>query len=264
MSDTPIFIGGLMKSGTSLLRKLVSRHPNIFGGLETHWFMPEICDDWQNSTSTRQIWLRKLFDVSADDYAHIKAMSDSGIDFFNRFMWFCTRRAGKQRWVEKTPDNILHLALIWECWPDAKVIHVVRDYRDVYASWKLNKNKSLSEFLMHVHLVMNMVGDLVGKRTDSYSEVKYEDLVMVTAKVLKEVLAYIGEAWVDGLDQYEGDDADYRKVLEVTGKESPTTLSLRKPIFASSIGQWRDILTPDETEILKDELGKYMPIWGWK
>ena len=34
----PIFIGGMFKSGTSLLRRLIGSHPTIFAGLETNWF----------------------------------------------------------------------------------------------------------------------------------------------------------------------------------------------------------------------------------
>ena len=34
----PIFIGGMFKSGTSIARKYIGNHPNIFSGLETNWF----------------------------------------------------------------------------------------------------------------------------------------------------------------------------------------------------------------------------------
>ncbi|MBT5190889.1 MAG: hypothetical protein HOM07_00975, partial [Rhodospirillaceae bacterium] len=45
MSNTsPIFIGGLMRSGTTLFRAMLSQHSAIASGLETHWF--DI--DWPN------------------------------------------------------------------------------------------------------------------------------------------------------------------------------------------------------------------------
>ena len=34
----PIFVGGMFKSVTSLTRKYLGNHPNIFAGLETNWF----------------------------------------------------------------------------------------------------------------------------------------------------------------------------------------------------------------------------------
>ena len=34
----PIFIGGMPKSGTTLVRKYIGNHPQIFSGLESNWF----------------------------------------------------------------------------------------------------------------------------------------------------------------------------------------------------------------------------------
>lgn len=264
MNSNPIFIGGLMKSGTSLLRKLLSNHPNIFGGLETHWFVPEILESWKDSNLKRQIWLRKFYDVSEEEYERIKSESNSGIDFFNRFMWFCTDRSGKKRWVEKTPDNILHIELIKGYWPDAKIIHVVRDYRDIYASWKINRSETLKEFIDHVHLIMNSIKGLTNKRTDTYFEVDYNRLVTTIHGTMRGVLDYLGEPWIDSIADYHGDDWEHHKVFEVTGKKSATTKSLSKPIFTSSIGQWQKILSTEELKIIKQELGQYMSLWGWE
>lgn len=252
-NTNPIFIGGMMKSGTSLLRKLLSLHPNIFAGLETHWFLPELADDWREASSTRQTWLKGFFDVDDVEFDKIKAASSSGHDFFNRFMWYCTDRAGKKRWLEKTPDNILQLRRIWSVWPEAQVLHVVRDHRDLYASWKLTGKEGLSNFCRKAHAAIESVGELSGTTTARYAEVRYEDLVTQTAATLQRVLTLVGEAWVPGLDQYQGDSGDYERVLAVTGMTSPTTISLAKPIFTSSVGKWREVLTPDEVRYLVDE-----------
>lgn len=262
-SGPPIFIGGLMKSGTSLLRKLLSRHPHIFGGLETHWFAPELTDDWRNSSSQRQTWLRDFFDVSERDFARIKSDARNGREFFTGFMDFCTQRAGKDRWVEKTPDNVLHMRLIWENWPDAKFLHMIRDPRAVYASWKRSEKGSLQEFVQKTQHVLQVVGQRAGSRDENYLEVRYERLVEDTRDVLTEVLDFVGEPWVKGLDQYEGDAWDHRKVLSVTGKEGRTTESLMKPIFTSAVDEWKDLLGAREVSILESEMGAYLDLWGW-
>ena len=38
MTAAPVFIGGMFKSGTSLLRAMLGQHRNIASGLETYWF----------------------------------------------------------------------------------------------------------------------------------------------------------------------------------------------------------------------------------
>jgi hypothetical protein len=263
-SEGPIFIGGLMKSGTSLLRKLLSRHPRIYGGLETHWFAPDITEKWQDPTSRRQIWLAQFFDVSDTELARIRAEAASGTDFVDRFMWYCTRRAGKARWVEKTPDNVLHIATIDRVWPDAQFIFVVRDFRDIFASWKRNGKAPVDGFIAQVHAVMRAVGPRAGTRSESYLEVDYDALVTDTEQTLRRVLGFLGEPWVDGFHVYEGDDWDHQKVLKVTGRDGATARALAKPIFTSSLGQWREVLTSAEVERIQGELGPYMALWGWK
>lgn len=260
----PIFIGGLMKSGTSLLRKLLSRHPSIYGGLETHWFTPDIVEHWRDPGSQRQVWLGQFFDVSAAELARLRADASTGTDFFDRFMWYCTRRAGKARWLEKTPDNILHIATIRRVWPAAPFILVVRDFRDVYASWKRNHKASLDAFVGRVHDVMRAIGTRAGTSDASYIEVEYDALVTDTERTLRRVLAFLEEPWVERFHVYEGDEWDHRKVLEVTGKDGATARALAKPVFTTSVGQWHEVLTPDEVDRITCELGAYMEVWGWK
>jgi hypothetical protein len=263
-TDAPIFVGGLMKSGTSLLRKLLSRHPRIYGGLETHWFAPDIVENWRDPTGRRQTWLAQFFDVSDKEMARLRAEASSGTDFFARFMWHCTRRAGKARWVEKTPDNVLHIATIERVWPDAQFIFVVRDFRDIFASWKRNGKVPVDGFIAQVHAVMRAIGPRAGTRSESYLEVEYDDLVTDTEQTLRGVLEFLAEPCVEGFHVYEGDDSDHQKVLKVTGRDGATTRALAKPIFTSSVGQWREALTAGEVERIQGELGPYMAVWGWK
>ena len=85
-----------MKSGTSLLRKLVSRHPHIYGGLETHWFTDEFVNNWKDGNSVRQKWLLEFFDVQEMEVSHLRNEASSAIEFFTLFMNYCTLRSKKQ------------------------------------------------------------------------------------------------------------------------------------------------------------------------
>ncbi len=259
----PVFIGGLKKSGTSLLRKLIGRHPDVFGGLETHWFTPEMVEHWRNSSSDRQVWLRKFYEVSETEFAEIKEASDSAFDWFTRFMDFCAVRSGKNRWVEKTPDNIIHLDLIRAHWPDAQVLHVVRDYRDIYASWVRNDVGSLGTFLAKVRLNLDLIDGLAGTRSRVYLEVSFESLVNEPRETLMKVFEFLGESWDEGLAEYEGDGTDYQRVFEVTGKKSTTAVSLARPIFNSSVGSWKDVLSQADSQAIEKEFSKYFQLWHW-
>lgn len=240
----PIFVGGLMKSGTSLLRKLLGTHPDIFGGLETHWCSEDFKATWQRGEGTRQEWLLKFFEVDTETASKLRQEAISANDYFNRFMDYVTQRADKKRWVEKTPDNFRHVEEILTEWPNASVLILNRDPKDAYASWKKNNKHNLDHFMIDLREYLAVI--------DQYANhpgvlvVSYEGLVGNSRATLMKVCDFIGASYIDGLENYQGDDKDYKKVLEVTGKESPTTDSLRKPIFDSSIGQYKSILTEAE------------------
>jgi hypothetical protein len=250
----PIFIGGMMKSGTSLLRVLISNHPNIYGGLETHWFNSDILINFKDHNSPRIKLLRELYDVDESDFINLQQCSTSGIDFFNNFMIYCAERANKKRWVEKTPDNIFHLPLIKKTWPSAKFIHVIRDHRDIYASWKKNNKLDLAQFIINVKRIKEIIPDYKELNNKFYMEINYLDIILDTTNSLKKIFEHMDEPWVEGLDNYGGDSFAYDKILETTNKVSPTALSLRKPIFQTSIGRWKNILSAEEIQAIEKEM----------
>lgn len=259
-AGAPTFIGGLMKSGTSLLRKLLGRHPRLFAGLETHWFSPELTAGFRDPATQRARWLRQFYDVDEATYAELVAGSESIEVFLDRFLSHCARREGKARWVEKTPDNVLHLGRVWDAWPDACVLHVVRDPRDVYASWAANEKGTLEQFVSQARRILESVERHDGPQL---RHVRYESLVTDTKETLDDVVRWLGEAPVDGLADYAGDRSDYQAVLEVTGKKSATAESLAKPIFESSIGRYGGKLTADEVRRIESELPEYASRWGY-
>jgi hypothetical protein len=253
----PIFIGGLMKSGTTLLRVLLGKHPRLFAGLETHWFSPDFRDCWEDPTAHRIAVVLKLFDIEADEYIKLRDRAHNGVSFFQELMWYCTRRASKERWVEKSPANVAHLRTIRERWGDVPVIHVIRDPRDVFASWKKNGKYNLERYLSDLRDIESEVDELLGKRTASYMEVRYADLVRETERTMRSVLDFIGEAWVDGIDRHDGQWGDFEKVLAATGTESATLRSIGRPIFRDSIGQWTNILSREEVELITVKTATY-------
>jgi len=245
----PLFVGGLMKSGTTLLRALISNHPHIFGGLETHWFVDDFGVPDAASTKRLQEW----FDLDDDtlgallhDVDLLDAECPRNVRMLDVLMRHLCQRSGKSRWVEKTPGNIFHLDAIFEHHPDAKFFHVIRDPRDVYASWKRNQKHNVDRFIEDLQRAEASVGARLGHDDERYMEVHYNDLVRDPKGVMTRVIDFIGEEWVDGIEVNAKDRSEYDRVLAATGKRSTTLESLAQPIFTKSIGQYVDILDDDE------------------
>ena len=99
---------------------------------------------------------------------------------FDSIMSTWTIKNGKKRWGEKTPHHIYYWDEIAKIWPDAKIIHIYRDGRDVALSL-LNARfgpktvyanaKYWKKYLDQVNKVKNKVSK------DTYFEISYENLL---------------------------------------------------------------------------------------
>ena len=142
LADKPIFLGGLFKSGTSLLRAMVGQHSRIATGLETYWFDV----DWENGKGPGgkpiedYVKLQaQFFDLDESATLKLAQNSESIYAFVSKLLNQYAGSLNKARWAEKTPGNVRHIGRILQHWPDAKVVHIIRDPRDVMASLRQTK-----------------------------------------------------------------------------------------------------------------------------
>ena len=127
--DPPIIIGGFYRSGTTLVRYILDTHSRIYCGPEVKFFL-DFYGDYLNDpirparfmTSARNMLPEKqLLRVLGRTFVvlHEKAAA----------------RAGKPRWADKTPENVLYLE-DWQLLLDDNwvFVHVVRNPLDTLAS----------------------------------------------------------------------------------------------------------------------------------
>lgn len=114
--EKPIVIVGAARSGTALLSAIISAHEDIA-------YMGEPNYIWKYSNGSLK------HDMIPASRATPKVM-----DYIRgRFEKFCAQ-TGKSRFCEKTPANSLRLPFVMRILPNAKVIHIIRDGRDVAVS----------------------------------------------------------------------------------------------------------------------------------
>lgn len=118
--NKPIFIVGLPHSGTTIFMKLVARHPDISNSseLNTYWH-PNNYLDVVNSE-------------------HVKTEKDCSekvkIRLTKRLCFEKMIHGNKPRFLNKNPNNTVTVEFIKKCFPDAFIIHIVRDGRSVVNS----------------------------------------------------------------------------------------------------------------------------------
>jgi len=254
-NNSPIFIGGLYKSGTTLLRAMLGQHSRIASGLETYWF--DI--DWEgvrNGNFTDQMnRLSHFFELNIDAMHQMIYESTSVKEFLEALLGGFAAKEGKYRWAEKTPGNVVHMDKIVKLWPEAQIIHIIRDPKDVYASLRQAKKwDTIEEFMNRWCTFIGSAEkhkatlDLNEKR---YLEVRYEILVKDPFDSMKRVLSFLNEDFEENVAYFTGKNEDYKKVLETTGKASTTLDRLRKPLSTGRVGIWREILEKSEIDALR-------------
>jgi tetratricopeptide (TPR) repeat protein len=115
---TPVFIVGMPRSGTSLCEQILAAHADVHGAGER--------------TTLGQAFVR-LGGNASDAVARVAALDAKALDEAAA-KYLTELRAlapGKSRIVDKMPGNELHLGLVGLMLPGAKIIHCVRDPRDI-------------------------------------------------------------------------------------------------------------------------------------
>jgi hypothetical protein len=260
MAERPIFIGGMFKSGTSLLRAMIGQHPAIASGLETYWFDLNFSEPDSDELLKR---LDQLADFYGFDHAEVRGMvgADSGSEaFLTRFLDAYAMRLGKPRWAEKTPGNVLHMDRIVAAWPQARIVHIIRDPRDVFASLRqARKWDSVGEFTDRWCAFFGAVERFRAELDlgpDRYLELRYEALVTAPAEATRELCAFVGEAWNEDMATFVGKSDDYDRVLSVTGKASTTLSRLAEPLSTGRVGIWRDAIGAAEIEAVRRQVDR--------
>ena len=258
---SPIFVGGVPRSGTTLLRVMLDNHPHIHCGTELR-VNQALVNLWAAADSTAGGLLTGAYGI--DRAALRQVFADLVLSFLERG-W---RASGKPRVAEKTPSNLLVFPQLHELFPESPLIHVIRDARDVVAS-RLEHDATGSTPVDRVSLAAIRAQEWVDAmdlrrrlRADTslhghYFEVRYEELVRDPQPVLAEMLGFLGEHFDAGMLDF------HRNVGNVTGTEEWSAESVARPIFTSSVGSWQQKLSAAEIGAIADVAGAALQELGY-
>ncbi|MGH8924767.1 MAG: sulfotransferase family protein [Acidimicrobiia bacterium] len=219
----PFFILGAARSGTTLLRVLLDSHPHLSVGPETnvlhHWF-----DAVENAQTLR------FYPYPPDDLLRYPAAAFELMHI--RYM----RDRGKRRWGDKTPNYVTVLDDILKCWPEAQVIHCIRDGRDVVCSmrerWGWSVRAGSRRWRDRVEKVLTQAANLSARQ---YLEVRYEQLVSEPRYELSRILRFLEEPWDESvLDHSQSAHNGVEDDVAEAGGD----------ITTESVGRWRQQMSP--------------------
>lgn len=190
----PLFIVGVDRSGTTLLRVLLDRHPDLAIPPESH-FIPAMWDRRRKYGRNDRVddIDRFLGDLANDKYFGLWSIPIDTVrrelanlpqpDFrlaMDAVFRAYAHTSGKRYWGDKTPDYVKYLPLLGQLFPTARFIHIIRDGRDVALSMiELQRRHRRAATVGFIWARRIRLGRKEGQRLGSerYMEVRYEDLV---------------------------------------------------------------------------------------
>jgi len=202
-----ILIGGAGSSGSTLLRKKLSTHKDIFSGGEINFFNKErLFEDWNKNklkilpyfpfftTSgwdiyRRSMLTRKEYGWNKNEIRDLLKQSKSINEFVNVFFDRGLKNNNSKLWIEKTPSNAYSFKLFLKQFQEGKVIHITRNPLDSIASM-YNKNKPI--YYGVGTWLYNNAAALVCENSKRYLRVKYEDLVLDPKPTFQRISNFIG------------------------------------------------------------------------
>ncbi len=189
----PFFILGAPRSGTSLLSRMLDSHPAIAVPDETKifdTFLPLLpaYGDLREAPRLRRLvqdilgwrWIRRLpAPPHADAVLARVVRPDLGAVFAAVLECWATGQ-GKTRWGEKTPSNLYFWPRIASWFPNATIVHILRDGRDVAISQikaPFGPKTVPAAARRWIYFVAGVRALREQVAPDSYVEIRYEDLL---------------------------------------------------------------------------------------
>jgi hypothetical protein len=247
-SESPVFIVGAPRSGTTLLyHMLLSAGGFAYFRAETHAYSlvgPRF-GGLRTQTQRAAFWdfaragfLFERADISSDlaESIVLNRTRDVG-SFLNEFMSAICEEQGVGRWAECTPDHALFMEEIARDLPTAQFIHILRDGRNVALSLARQQwIKRLPLDSTPTEVAAAYYWEWIAQRARNnglglggrYLEVRFEDLVGKPQQALGEIGGFIGV------------ELDYERILERgIGSVSRPNTSYPDVNDASPLDRWR-------------------------
>jgi hypothetical protein len=275
------FVVGKERSGTTLLQVMLNTHSTItappesrflmllhsrYGKVKT-WTEPLItnfCNDLYREKLFENFWkvkkdVLRSYCLAAKDFLTYPLICK---------IVFYLENPEKQvtLFFDKNPIYYYFLLELNDIFPEAKYIHIVRDYRANIVSHRhvftIKQSADISFRWMKVNQLIEKAKSLYPKR---FFTLKYESLVGDTATSLKEVCQFLGVPFDEKMaaEHTSGIYSSFNSNVKEGFRKIHGNVF--KPVTSSYVDEWRKTLTPEDISTAESVAGEYAEkIYGYK
>jgi Sulfotransferase family len=287
-AESPIFIVGCPRSGTTLLQCLLATQEGVVTFPETHFFekvtrdIPENPDGSISPEAALHAFEHGAREMGIEiQHAAESFQSLTLSDSLNKKTLLlellkANLRASRvqanlstSRWVEKTPYHVFHIPEILAMFPNAKVICILRHPAAVVLSWKdkvaSNSVGPIDKFVYSWINCLRAFETSQENYPNSVHLVKYEDLVADVVATMRKVSAFTDiplevkflakhhkQAWQCSLPWEKWKDGNTKEAIQNTNREHKAWKNLRVILRVQYLTR---------RERRRYEYGSWFPLW---
>jgi hypothetical protein len=266
MTPSIVFIVGMPRSGTKLLRDLLNHHTDIaIFPHETHFFRPlqeqfrkygdvtnwnafsKLYHDFKDATFFKRMELRGLT-ITAEAW-HRQLEGAEFRDLLQALFSTYSQITGCSIVGDKTPSYITQLPMLGSCFPNAKFIHIIRDPRDyalsIRKAWRKDLRRATQRWKQSIRKCRLDASSL------AYLEVHYEELVAMPQESLTRVCGFL--------------DLPFQANMLVFSRPSENIGDTRDAmtVVKHNVDKWREQLDADEVRQVELIAGALMHELGY-
>jgi O-antigen/teichoic acid export membrane protein len=278
-TDSPIFIVGMSRSGTTLLSRMLDAHPDIAILPETWWYvvldrlgcLEEFSNRWQTSLFFNEVWqnLKSYRDPAARIVASEASRHPRYVGPTVRVLERLGQAYADERhariWGEKTPGHALWLPQIRDLFPRARVLFMVRDPRDVLVSYddRWNQGRRDTDYLLStaallkfylVHLLHKP-----GFPPEQIHWVKYETLTAQPSAELERICGFLGVDFEPSMLAFFNQHGNVEQEMAEGRHHS----MLSRPATTEHVGRYQKAFTPSQIALVERLMGDEMHALGY-
>jgi hypothetical protein len=269
-----VFVMGKGRSGTTMLQSILNAHPNIVGppesriivfmyakyGKVTQWtekVLKAFCNELYDETRFFLLWNLNKEELLTD---LISVKNSLTYDLIFKII-YCKMDPGKDIKLisDKNPIYYLFAPELNKIFPEAKYIHIVRDYRDNIVSHQRVLPGRNAAQLSYWWLKINMRLEAQKQNNPSnWIRIKYETLVTEPIKSVEEICRFIGMPFYESMVQ------EFSSKLAPAFYKNADRKSFTKfhsnvynPINTKPIDQWKKVMSAEQVEAIEGISGEY-------
>jgi len=270
-----IFVCGCGRSGTTLLGAMLGAHTRCIATPESKFLIPTYRTVLSNGGDDRSIesalnrlardWSFRMWGIAVPSIDELSLANVTGREVFPAVMENLVSKYGKRVgkpdadvWVDHTPGNMRRAATLNKLFPEARLIHLIRDGRAVASSvkhldWGPNTTGAAARWWVDGVAMGFAAEQFFGERAIS---VRFEDLVLEPDVWIRHICEFLEMEYEQGMVAGSGFQipAYTRKQHDLVGR----------PPDAERIEAWRHDLTDREIEVFESIASDFLSGLGYE